>query len=147
MWSRWSLSLLPTGRRCDVEGDTVTFRVDGVPVPQGSKTVATGGGKTWLRDANAAKLRPWRERVAAAADVGLTFDCPVSVRVLFEMPRPKRPKFGLPAVPPDVDKLARAVLDGLKQGGLVSDDGRVVRLVVEKVYTESPGATVWVREV
>ena len=98
-------------------------------------------------DANAAKLKPWRATVAKAADLGVTFDCPVAVQIRFDMPMPKRPKFSRPAVKPDVDKLARAVLDGLTDGGLLVDDSLVVRLVVDEFYSESPCATVTVRAV
>lgn len=127
-------------------GDFAHFKVDGVPVPQGSKTVARRGGKTWLRDANSAVLKPWRHKVAAAADLGVTFSRPVSVHLRFDMPRPSRPRFSRPGVRPDIDKLSRAVLDGLTDGGLLVDDSLVVRLVVEEFYSESPGVTVTVRE-
>lgn len=112
----------------------IQFRVDGLPVPQGSKTVAKAGGKVWLRDANASKLKPWRAKVAAAADVGHTFDCPVEVFAVFYLPKPQRPKFWAPAVKPDTDKLVRALSDGLTDGGLLSDDARVVDLHAYKRY-------------
>lgn len=128
-------------------GDFVVFRVDGVPVQQGSKTIAKGGGKTWMRDANATRLKPWRRLVAEAADLGVTFDCPVKVVMRFEMPRPKKPKFGRPAVKPDCDKLARAVMDGMTDGGLLADDSRVVDLHVTEFYAERPGVDVTVMEV
>ena len=128
-------------------GDDVTFTIEGVPVAQGSKTIAKGGGKVWLRDANAGKLKPWRAQVAEAADVGVSFDCPVAVWLQFMMPLPKRPKFRRPAVKPDIDKLSRAILDGLTDGGLLADDSRVVELHVFQHYSESPSVTVTVREV
>lgn len=113
----------------------ITFSVTGLPVPQGSKTIAKGGGKTWLRDANAARLKPWRAKVAAAADLGVTFDCPVSVFAVFYLPRPQKPRWWAPAVKVgDVDKLARALLDGLTDGGLLADDSRVVDLHSYKRY-------------
>lgn len=113
----------------------ITFTVEGLPVPQGSKTIANGGGKTWLRDANASKLKPWRAKVAAAADLGVTFDCPVVVFAMFYLPRPKKPKWWAPAGRVgDVDKLARALLDGMTDGGLLADDARVVDLHSYKRY-------------
>lgn len=118
--------------------DGVSFFVAGQPVPQGSKTIAKGGGKTWLRDANAGMLRPWRHVVATAADLGVTFDAPVTVTLGFVLPRPKRPRWLVPAVKPDIDKLTRAVLDGLVDGGLLYDDSRVVDLAIKKRYP-SPG--------
>lgn len=112
----------------------IRFRVDGVPVPQGSKQIVRRGGKSWMIDANAAKLRPWRAKVAAAADLGLTFDGPVFVAATFFMPRPQRPRWWAPAVKPDIDKLVRALFDGMTDGGLLRDDARVTRKVIEKRY-------------
>lgn len=113
------------------------FSVEGLPVAQGSKTVARGGGKVWLRDANAAKLKPWRAKVAAAADVGVTHDGPITVFAVFYMPKPQRPRWWAPAVKPDIDKLARALLDGMTDGGLLADDARVTELFVMKRYASA----------
>lgn len=112
----------------------IHFSVEGLPIPQGSKVVARGGGKTWLRDANASKLKPWRAKVAAAADIGRTFDCPVEVFAVFYLPRPKEPRWWAPAVKPDIDKLMRALNDGMVDGGLVSDDSRIVDSRTYKRY-------------
>lgn len=128
-----------------MQGDDVDFWVDGIPIPQGSKVAYVRGKRAVIVDANAAKLKPWRALVAKAADVGVSFDCPVVVVLTFHMPMPKKPKFNVPAVVPDIDKLQRAVLDGLTDSGLVSDDSRVVRIFAEKIYSESPGVRVTVR--
>lgn len=118
--------------------DTVSFFIEGVPVPQGSKTVSQAKGRAWLRDANAARLKPWRHVIATHADLGVTFDCPVTVTLSFVLPRPKRPRWLVPAVKPDIDKLTRSTLDGLTDGGLLYDDSRVVELHVTKRYA-TPG--------
>lgn len=118
--------------------DTVSFFVEGIPVPQGSKVLARRGGKTWMRDVNTTALHAWRHRVAVAADIGVTFDAPVTVTLSFVLPRPKRPRWIVPAVRPDSDKLARAVCDGLTAGGLLYDDSRIVDLIVTKRYP-TPG--------
>ena len=112
----------------------IVFRVDGLPIPQGSMTISRSGGKTWMRPANAARLKPWREKVAAAADVGHTFDCPVEVFAVFYLPKPQRPRWWVPAVKPDLDKLLRSLHDGLVDGGLLSDDSRVVAVHSYKRY-------------
>jgi Holliday junction resolvase RusA-like endonuclease len=80
---------------------------------------------------------------------------PVRVEVNFYLPRPpsiKANKRALPIVPPDTDKLARAVLDGLGQGingksgdgRLWADDSLVVELIANKFYADErePGADV-----
>jgi Holliday junction resolvase RusA-like endonuclease len=118
--------------------DTVSFFIEGVPVPQGSKTVSQAKGRAWLRDANAARLKPWRHIIAIHADLGVTFDCPVIVTLSFVLPRPQRPRWAVPAVKPDIDKLVRAVMDGLTDGGLLGDDARVVDLHTTKRYP-TPG--------
>jgi Holliday junction resolvase RusA-like endonuclease len=118
--------------------DTVSFFIEGVPVPQGSKTVSQAKGRAWLRDANAARLKPWRHVIASHADLGVTFDCPVIVTLSFVLPRPQRPRWGVPAVKPDIDKLCRAILDGLQDGGLLAEDSRVVTLTATKRYP-NPG--------
>lgn len=118
--------------------DTVSFFIEGVPVPQGSKTVSQAKGRAWLRDANAKRLKPWRHVVATHADLGVTFDCPVTVTLSFVLPRPQRPRWPVPAVKPDLDKLTRAVFDGLTDGGLLGDDARVVALTATKRYP-NPG--------
>ncbi len=65
------------------------------------------------------------------------------VRVEFILPRPKSVKRIYPAVKPDLDKLVRAVLDGLWPAW--GDDAQVVGLLASKRYCgegELPG--VWV---
>jgi Holliday junction resolvase RusA-like endonuclease len=118
--------------------DKVSFFIEGVPVPQGSKTVSQAKGRAWLRDANAARLKPWRHVIATHADLGVTFDCPVIVTLSFVLPRPQKPRWTVPAVKPDIDKLCRAILDGLKDGGLLAEDSRVVTLTATKRYP-NPG--------
>jgi crossover junction endodeoxyribonuclease RusA len=111
------------------------------------------------------KLKPWREAIAKAVEDKLPADHqiildPVSVEVNFYLPRPpsiKPTKRPAPIVPPDIDKLARGVLDGLGQGlngksgdgRLWADDSLVIELVARKFYADArkPGAdikiTIW----
>jgi crossover junction endodeoxyribonuclease RusA len=150
-------------------GDLLTIRraydvsatVLGEPQQQGSKRPVRNqhSGKIRLLDMNA-DLEPWREKVAAAMKLemqraGLAkLDEPVYVRAVLTMPMPARPKYvNAPAVPPDLDKLARALLDAMKRGGVYRDDALVVgfdRLV--KVFPGrdpealgEPGARLYVR--
>lgn len=116
----------------------ITFRVHGTPAPQGNK------GRVVLTEASKT-TRSWRDSVAAAAREthhGPPFDGPTGVSVTFYMRRPKSVKRVWPSVAPDVDKLARTVLDALQIGGVVTDDARVVELAVAKVYGDDPGANV-----
>lgn len=79
-----------------------------------------------------------------------TLDGPVFVAVWFRLPRPasvnvrRRP---YPCVKPDIDKLLRNTLDGLKQAGVYRDDAQVIQVQVAKRYATddpagAPGATV-----
>ena len=66
------------------------------------------------------------------------------VDLLFILPKPKKPKWAVPAVRPDRDKLERFVMDAL-QSIVWTDDARVVGGLVEKRYGDRPGVriTVW----
>jgi Holliday junction resolvase RusA-like endonuclease len=116
----------------------VEFFIPGTPVQQGSKSGFSRMGSTSVQmtDQNAKNLKPWRHTIATHADRGVTFDRPVHVEATFVMPKPKRPRWTTPAVKPDIDKLTRALLDGLTDGGLIADDARVVSLLVKEEYAE-----------
>jgi Holliday junction resolvase RusA-like endonuclease len=114
------------------------FVVDGVAIPQGSKTVFNGRAV----DANAKKLKPWRSEITLAAKraaelAGITFEREESVIVYIVvfLPRPKTSKRTDPNVKPDVDKLARAILDGISDAGVWADDCQVIDLRIVKGYT------------
>jgi crossover junction endodeoxyribonuclease RusA len=111
------------------------------------------------------KLKPWRMAIAKAVENQLPEDHkillgPVLVEVDFFLPRPpsiKQNKRALPIVPPDIDKLARGLLDGLNQGPdgksntgrLWADDSLVVYLIARKFYAdnEPSGAKVKITEI
>jgi crossover junction endodeoxyribonuclease RusA len=133
----------------------IKITVDGKPAPQGSKTRNRYGA---IYEDNKA-VAPWREAVRAETQRAAEepIPGPVAVFVTFRLTRPKshyragrnagllRP--AAPAYPdgkPDVDKLARAVLDGLTAGGAFWDDAQVVTLAAGKVYAERGGADITV---
>lgn len=127
------------------------FFTAGAPVPQGSKNAYVRGGRAVLVDANP-RLKAWRAAVRSAAEAAIaevgweTLDEPCRVYLGFTVPRPKRPRWGLPAVKPDLDKLTRAVFDALTDAGAWRDDSRVVSMEVTKKYEDDEGAVpgVWV---
>ena len=127
------------------------FFAEGTPVPQGSKNAYVRGGRAVLVDANA-RLKPWRATVREAAEAAIaeagweTLDEPCRVYLGFTMPQPQRPRWDVPAVKPDLDKLTRAVFDALTDAGVWRDDSRVVDMKVTKRYEDSEGAIpgVWV---
>jgi Holliday junction resolvase RusA-like endonuclease len=115
------------------EAARASFRVPGHPAPKGSRTFAKG------RNFEASKRsKPWVETVALIArghrpPGGKPLEPPYAVELAFVMPRPKRPKYDWPTVG-DVDKLDRAVLDGLVRGGLLLDDRHVINLCSSKRF-------------
>lgn len=125
----------------------VAFFIAGIPVPQGSKTAYVVGKRAVLTDANKKTLKPWRAEVtriakASWADRQQLVDVAVRVVATFVFERPKSVRRSAPSVKPDIDKLARALLDGVTDSGIWKDDSQVTRLEVEKVYGAAPGVHV-----
>jgi Holliday junction resolvase RusA-like endonuclease len=125
--------------------DTIRLVVFGAAMPQGSKSGFIRGGKVVMVEggpgANREAFKDWRSAVAAAgrdwqAEHGsVLLDEPLGLTAVFHLPKPSSaPKWKLWARGrPDVDKLARTVLDALT-GVLWVDDSRVVSLHVQKPY-------------
>lgn len=111
--------------------------VPGVPQPQGSKNGYLRGGRVVLVEANK-NLPAWRkavkEKLEAANASCQPFMGPVSLDVMFFMPRPKSVKRELPTVKPDVDKLIRAINDSATDAGVLQDDSQVIEIVAYKFY-------------
>lgn len=117
------------------------LRVNGLPIPQGSKIPFVVRGVPKLRDDNAAKLKPWREGITKAAQIALfgrfdwqPLDGPLRCALLFGFPRPPSHPKRRRTWPTgegqqgDIDKLSRAILDGLTDAQVWVDDARVVEL-------------------
>ncbi len=117
----------------------ITFRVNGIPIPQGSMKVINGRVLHSQGSALAGwrSLIGWEARLAGATPHSL----PTKITITFFMPRPKTVKRAWPSVAPDLDKLIRAVLDGLT-GVAYEDDGQVVQIEAQKLYGASVGAEI-----
>lgn len=137
--------------------------VPGDVIPQGSKKGYIRNGKVNIVDANDKKLAPWRKAVTTETKYAMTvmgwttLEGPVAVNIGFYLDRPAN-QYGTgrnagvikdsarpyPAVTPDIDKLARAILDALTDAGAYVDDSRVVDLTTWKRYADgrSPGALI-----
>ena len=118
----------------------ITFSVKGLPIPQGSMKVINGH----MIHSQGSALTGWRSQIgyaARAAGAKPHLEA-VHIEMIFTMPRPKTVTRPEPSVAPDLDKLVRAVLDGLTAIAY-RDDGQVTSLNATKEYGVEPG--VWVQ--
>jgi Holliday junction resolvase RusA-like endonuclease len=123
---------------------SVAFTVPGLPAPKGSRSTGhRKDGSIYTRESSKA-AGPWSEAVALIArtrrPAGRTLLPPYAVALEFSMPCGQRPKYDWPTRDGDLDKLVRAVLDGLTAADLLVDDRHVVSLVAEKGWAPRPGA-------
>ena len=146
---------------------TLEFVAAGKPEPQGSSkgfviTDKRTGKQRAIVTSDNAKLKPWRWSVQLAARLAMEraglggqmiVGSPVHIEARFLMPAPlwaqakqKRGKVVACIVRPDVDKLARGLMDALT-GIVLQDDSLVVDLHPTKRYAvgvEEPGVHVLV---
>lgn len=132
------------------------FFVAGKPAPQGSKRYMGRSGGHGVMVESSKAVAPWRADVRAGAEQALTATQAdrfaageaVAITLVFVMPRPaSAPKKRTPQAVkrPDVDKLARAVLDALSSAGIWQDDSQVVDLHASKhvaLLNQTPGCQV-----
>lgn len=72
---------------------------------------------------------------------------PIVVDLVFWFAKPKKPKFDVPAVRPDVDNFCKSVLDALNSL-IIQDDSLIVKLIAEKKYsTDEPKIDLTIYEV
>jgi crossover junction endodeoxyribonuclease RusA len=122
----------------------IQFSVEGRPVPQGSMRYI-GNGR--MIHNKAKELAVWRATIAhKAQEAGcVPIDGPIAIKLRFRMQKPKSVKRDFPIVAPDLDKLIRAVLDGLTNVAY-NDDSQVIDIIAQKVYSEIPGVDVEVSD-
>lgn len=134
--------------------------VYGTQKPMGSKRAfKTKSGKLIVTDQSGEKLKSWQHdiRVMMLEKPG-QYEGPISIEIYFHIPRPKSHygtgknanvlKADVPeyvTVKPDLDKLARAVLD-CGTGIWYRDDSQVCEIKLVKQYTDGPAYTVIVME-
>jgi len=128
----------------------ISFRVHGLPVPQGSTRAFVVKGKPVITS-TAKGLSSWRRIVA---DVAQRFapdepwEGPVGIELHFGIPKPKsapKRRRVWPDKRPDLDKLCRSVLDSLTYV-IFADDSQVVDISATKDYG-APGVVVEVRRI
>lgn len=118
------------------------FTAYGTPRPQGSKRYVGNG-----RFIEASDVKPWRLAIAKAVKEAFEatgddsiFTEPVIVTATFYLPKPKTVRRFLPSVAPDLDKLQRALGDGMsvETPAALEDDSLIVTWHARKRYAE-PG--------
>jgi Holliday junction resolvase RusA-like endonuclease len=115
--------------------------IPGLPVQEGNIT-------PWGTHREGERLDDWRRAIAFGYR-GLGGECylsgPVTVFAKFGMKPPKgklpNDRQGYPTVRPDLEKLARAVMDAL-EGHAYKNDAQVVDQVISKRYSERPGVMI-----
>ena len=120
----------------------ISFFVDGRPIPQGSMKVINGH----ILHTQGSALAVWRSSIALGARHAgaLPRDGAISIEMSFFMPKPRTVTRSHPTVAPDLDKLVRAVLDGLTAIAY-RDDAQVTSIIARKDYGERTGVdiTLW----
>lgn len=121
--------------------------IAGVPEPKGSHQAFVVNGKAIVTETSRG-ARAWQLVVAQVLNASWRrppLRGPVQVKLLFHRIKPKSTpkKKRFPTTRPDVDKLARAVLDGMT-GIVFADDAQVVDLQVGKLFSERSGVAIGV---
>ncbi len=154
-------AMLPLAEPPGWSAAEIAFEVLGEPQPQGSaKAFRHRHTGLVVMTSDNARLRPWRDAVCWHARQALAGRAPlagpVGVALDFRFARPSGHfgKRGLrPSAPkehvvrPDLDKLARAVIDALSEAGVWRDDNQVVHLHARKRYADLAGLAVQVVQV
>lgn len=115
--------------------------VEGKPQPKGSMRGFVHKGRAVLTTANKG-LKPWTTRVVKELKKSIWLDEPypyaVRVSIYASFVPPKSRSSDEPMIQkPDIDKVARAVLDAIVEAGVICDDKQVVFLMVSKRYSET----------
>ena len=135
---------------------SLTFHIHTIPVPKGRPKFSKIGG--FVRTYTPKKTQDFEAYVREAAKQAMTrepLETPLAVYLYFRLPIPhsyskKRTTACLagsekPTKKPDLDNLAKSVLDALN-GVIYLDDSQIVSLHMTKVYSQHPGIDLLIRE-
>ena len=61
---------------------------------------------------------------------------PLGVEIVFYLERPHSTVRKYPNTAPDIDKLLRAVFDGLQESDFISNDGQIVEVKARKIWAD-----------
>jgi len=135
---------------------SITIHLDINPIPKGRPKFSKVGG--FVRTYTPKKTSDYETQVREAAKQAMTrepLETPLATFLYFRLPIPKSyPKKRIqaclngserPIKKPDLDNLAKSVLDGLN-GVVYLDDSQLVSLHITKVYDHNPGVDIMIRE-
>ena len=122
------------------------FNIQGIPAPKGSVSAFPIIKKDafpiysikqlmqhlHINISHGKKAKVWEKQVKEYVQDFTPLEGALGVNLTFYMPRPKTVKRKDHTVKPDIDKLERAVLDGLKH--VLGDDSHIVTITNTKVY-------------
>jgi crossover junction endodeoxyribonuclease RusA len=124
-----------------ITGTSAQFFVKGRPVPQGSLKFINGHAI----HVRAQDLALWRADIANGARYARVekITGAVEIHLGFVLAKPKTAKRPEPSTTPDLDKLVRAVFDGLTDVAY-EDDKQVTKIVASKQYGETQGVSIFI---
>ena len=119
--------------------ERLCFFVEGDPVPKGRGRIMSSGNKRWA--VTPARTRMYESAVRETAEACMhsrpgPYDGPLYVRMTFHLPRPATVTRLWPFVKPDLDNLAKSVLDGLN-GVVFRDEAQVCCMDLVKHYADA----------
>lgn len=131
------------------EGNTIAVVIYTEPIPQPRQRHSVNRRSGFVRNYTPAKhpVNAMKKRIrdAVASVIDAPWLGPVAITVIFQFPRPKNRIWKTKPMPeyrhvckPDIDNLAKAVMDALT-GVLFADDGQIFSAILEK--NVSPGNT------
>lgn len=128
----------------------LTFTIPGEPTAQGRPRFSTHGG--FVKAYDPEKSRNYKAYVKLLAseamqNIGLTLtELPLGVEIIADVGIPSKSKkfkeqalngLQLPIKKPDVDNVAKIILDSIS-GIVYKDDKQIVKLTVSKKYSDTP---------
>ena len=131
----------------------ISMRVNGDPVPQPRPRVAVRGRHATAYVPARHPVHAWRADVRELAQWAMEQKwllmapraMPLSVELVFELRRPKSNKTRIPVGRPDLDNLAKAVLDAC-EGVIWANDSQISHLSVSKRWGDNPGVVIHVAQ-
>jgi crossover junction endodeoxyribonuclease RusA len=122
------------------------------PVPKARPRFCKNGAYTDKRTSEAEDLFAWafnqakQSEKARGMDLRFPWEGPIEIELVFGFLRAKTNRHVHHITHPDIDNLAKTVLDGLN-GLAYCDDRQIRSLKVSKIYAEKEGTIVIIREI